>query len=89
MSYISCRDNVLCFLVCYELCHAFHVGTMYYVSLCATNYVTYELWLWFFPMACMYLYPEYLTLDLSMVIYDVQWMYEWESPKFYSMLISK
>jgi hypothetical protein len=38
-----------------KLCHAFHVGTMYYVSLCASNYVTYELWLLFFPMAGMFL----------------------------------
>jgi hypothetical protein len=43
-------DYVMC-----KLCHAFHVGTMYYVSLCASNYVTYELWLLFFPMAGMFL----------------------------------
>jgi hypothetical protein len=49
-------DYVMC-----ELCHTFHVGTMYYVSLCATNYVTYELWLWFFPMAaCFYVYDFFL-----------------------------
>jgi hypothetical protein len=36
-----------------------------------------------------YGYPEYLAPDPSMVVHDVQLVYEWESPEFYSMLISK
>jgi hypothetical protein len=32
-------------------------------------------------------YPKYLAPDLSTVIHDVQWVYEWESPNFYSMLV--
>jgi hypothetical protein len=30
-----------------------------------------------------------LLPDSSTVVQDVQWMYEWESPKFYSMLVSE
>jgi hypothetical protein len=29
-------------------------------------------------------YTEYLTPDSSTILHDVQWVYEWESPKFYS-----
>jgi hypothetical protein len=39
-SRILFRDNVFVMdCVMCELCHAFHVGTMYYVSLCAMNYM--------------------------------------------------
>jgi hypothetical protein len=34
-------------------------------------------------------YPEYLSPDPSTIVHDVQWVYEWESPEFYSMLISE
>jgi hypothetical protein len=34
-------------------------------------------------------YPEYLAPDPSTIVHDVQWVYEWESLKFYSMLISE
>jgi hypothetical protein len=34
-------------------------------------------------------YPTYLAPDPSTVVHDVQWVYEWESLKFYSMLISE
>jgi hypothetical protein len=32
-------------------------------------------------------YPEYLAPDPSTVVHDVRWVYEWESPEFYSMLV--
>jgi hypothetical protein len=32
-------------------------------------------------------YLEYLALDSSTVVHDMQWVYEWESSKFYSMLV--
>jgi hypothetical protein len=31
-------------------------------------------------------YPEYFAPDLSTVIHDVKWVYEWENSEFYSML---
>jgi hypothetical protein len=34
-------------------------------------------------------YPEYLALDPSTVVHDVQWVYEWKNPEFYSMLVSE
>jgi hypothetical protein len=34
-------------------------------------------------------YLKYLAPDPSTVVHDVQWVYEWESPKFYSMLVSE
>jgi hypothetical protein len=34
-------------------------------------------------------YPEYLAPDLSTTVHDVQWVYEWKSPDFYSMLVSE
>jgi hypothetical protein len=34
-------------------------------------------------------YPKYLTADPSTIIHDVQWIYEWENPEFYSMLVSE
>jgi hypothetical protein len=34
-------------------------------------------------------YPKYLAPDLSTVVHEVQWVYEWESIKFYSMLVSE
>jgi hypothetical protein len=34
-------------------------------------------------------YPEYLAPDLSTVVHDVQWVYKWDSPEFYSMLVSE
>jgi hypothetical protein len=46
------KDNVFVMgYVMFELCQPFHIGTMYYVSLCTMYYVMYELCLWFFPMA--------------------------------------
>jgi hypothetical protein len=36
-----------------------------------------------------YGYPEYLAPDPSTVVHDVQWVYEWENPEFYSMLVSE
>jgi hypothetical protein len=59
MSCISCRDNVLCFFVCYELCdlrimvtvlsYGRHVS-MYMIFF--IFYVMYELWLWLFSFLC-------------------------------------
>jgi hypothetical protein len=34
-------------------------------------------------------YLKYLAPDPSTVVYYVQWVYEWESPDFYSMLVSE
>jgi hypothetical protein len=34
-------------------------------------------------------YPEYLAPDPSTVVHVVQWVYEWKSLKFYSMLVSE
>jgi hypothetical protein len=34
-------------------------------------------------------YLEYLAPDPSTVIHDVQWVYEWENPEFYYMLVSE
>jgi hypothetical protein len=34
-------------------------------------------------------YLEYLSPDPSTTVHDVQWVYEWESPEFYSMLVSE
>jgi hypothetical protein len=34
-------------------------------------------------------YPEYLAPNPSTVVHNVQWVYEWESSKFYSILVSK
>jgi hypothetical protein len=34
-------------------------------------------------------YSEYLAPNPSTTIHDVQWVYEWENPKFYSILVSE
>jgi hypothetical protein len=34
-------------------------------------------------------YSEYLAPDPFTIIHDVQWVYEWENPDFYTMLVSE
>jgi hypothetical protein len=41
------------------------------------------------PSSYAHGYSEYLALDSSETIHDVQWVYEWENPEFYSMLVSE
>jgi hypothetical protein len=59
-------DYVMC-----ELCHAFHVGTMYYISLCTTYYVMYELCLWLFPMSCISCKDNVLCFFVYYIMYEL------------------
>jgi hypothetical protein len=34
-------------------------------------------------------YSEYLAPNPSTIIYYVQWVYEWENPDFYNVLVSE
>jgi hypothetical protein len=34
-------------------------------------------------------YSEYLVPDTSTTIHDMHWVYEWENPDFYNMLVSE